>query len=73
MKKFGTHDGATQETKDLVAAIIKAIGGDVLYVNITDDSFRQKYNVPDFVKGTISAPKKGSTDSKSVADDETAF
>ena len=30
--------------------------GDIMFLNLMDDDFREKYNVPDFVRGTVSVP-----------------
>lgn len=54
--KFDYGPNADQATKDAVEAIKKAIGGDILYVNVFDEEFKEKYNVPDFVKGSVSMP-----------------
>jgi hypothetical protein len=54
--KFQASPNADEATKALVAKIITAIGGDILFVNIFDEEFRAKYDIKDFVKGTISAP-----------------
>lgn len=54
--KFGYGENATKETKDKVDAIVKALGTDILYVNLFDDDFKAQHNIPDFVKGGISVP-----------------
>lgn len=58
--------------------------GDVLYISMFDDEFRQQYNVPEFVKGRIEmpleqnekkeeAPKSKSAPKKSTPKDEVNF
>ncbi len=54
--KFSYADNAAQATKDMVEAIKTALGSDVLYINLFDSDFKEKYNVPDFVKGSVSVP-----------------
>jgi hypothetical protein len=57
--KFSTHDGAPPEVKKKVKAIIEALGTDVVYVNLFDAEFREKYDIPDFAKGRIVVKKDG--------------
>jgi hypothetical protein len=52
--KFEASPTANQETIDLVEKIKAAIGGDVMYINLFDNDFKMEYNVPDFVKGSVS-------------------
>jgi hypothetical protein len=63
--KFEASPKADQATKDLVARIVAALGGNILYVNMMDEEFRAKYNVPEFVKGKINAPIGGSANGDS--------
>jgi hypothetical protein len=57
--KLEASPKADAATKEKVARLIEANGGDVLFVNIHDEDFRVKYNVPDFVKGRIASPTEG--------------
>jgi hypothetical protein len=49
---------ADDETKKLVEDLKALIGGDVLFVNLFDDKFREEYEIPDFAKGKIALPSK---------------
>ena len=52
--KLDAGPKADKETKALIKKVVAALGSDVLFVNIFDDDFREKYNIPDFNKGSIS-------------------
>ncbi len=67
--KFSCHDGAPDEVKKKVKAIVAALGTDVVYVNLFDQEFREKYDIPDFAKGRIVVmkdPAKQDTKGKST-------
>jgi hypothetical protein len=76
--KFEASPNADAQTKKLVGDIIKALGGNVLYINIFDEAFKSKHNIKSFVKGSASAPPIGGKPTESKAsvsneDDEVAF
>jgi len=54
--KLEASPKADEATKDLVERLKAALGGDVIYVNVFDDAFKQKHKILDFVKGNISVP-----------------
>jgi hypothetical protein len=51
--KLEAKPNADAATKELVRKLAEAIGSDVLYVNMFDEDFRAKHNIPDFSKGRI--------------------
>lgn len=76
--KFECNPKADPAVKAMVEKIKEAIGGDILFVNLIDEKFRQEYQVPDFVKGRINAPAPtGVSKTKSgktlVTDEEIPF
>lgn len=66
--KLSAKPNADAPTKKLVADLIALLGGDVIYVNLFDNEFKAKYNIPDFSKGRISAPVKDGSAPASTTD-----
>lgn len=62
---------ADAATKELVEKL-KALVGDVLYVNMFSAEFKGQYNIPDFAKGRISIPAPGASQSTNT-DSEVDF
>jgi hypothetical protein len=54
--KFQCSPKASTAIKKLVKDVIAALGTDVLFVNLMDQDFKNKYEIPDFVKGRLSIP-----------------
>ncbi len=66
--KLGCKDDAPAEQKEMVERLIEAIGSDVIYVNIFDQEFKDKYDIQDFVKGSIAVELKPPTTPDPKAD-----
>ena len=64
--KLSTHDKSTKAEKALVKKLIAVLGTDVLFVNLFDADFKEKYDIPDFNKGNISVD----LDAKDVDSDD---
>lgn len=64
--KLSTHDKSTKAEKVLVKKLVALLGTDVLFVNLFDADFKEKYNIPDFSKGSISVD----LDAKDVDSDD---
>ena len=64
--KLGTGPKSSKEEKALVKKLISVLGTDVLFVNLFDEDFKEKFNVPEFVKGSLSVD----LDAKDVDSDD---
>lgn len=56
--KLEAKPNADERTKKLVADLIAVLGGDVIFVNLYDQEFKDKYKIRDFVKGRIEVEVK---------------
>lgn len=72
--KLSTHTKSTKEEKALVKKLIALLGTDVLFVNLFDSDFKDKYDIPEFNKGNITvdldAKDVDSEDEDESEDDE---
>lgn len=73
--KLEANPKGDEATKKLVKDLIAVLGGDVIYVNLHDLEFREKYKIPDFVKGRINVEVKpsGSNSKSTKPSDDVPF
>lgn len=65
--KFGPKRDKSKEVVGKNPFPLTINEGDVLFVNIFDEDFREQYNIPDFVKGTVQMPNEQTTAAPSKA------
>lgn len=61
--KLEASPKADKAVKLLVKKLIAALGTDIMFVNLVSDDARDKYEIPDFVKGRISVDMDAEDDS----------
>lgn len=61
---------APKEVKVLLKKLIALLGTSRLFINMFDDEFREKYNIPDFVKGSISVNMDADEDESDIDDED---
>lgn len=68
--KLEASPKADKEVKSLVKKLVALLGTDVLFVNLMDEDFKDKYDIPDFVKGRISVDMDADEAEDDDSDDE---
>lgn len=68
--ELGVSPKASKEEKALMKKVIALLGSNILFVNLFDNDFRDEYDIPDFVKGSISVNLDSDEDEDEDEDDE---
>lgn len=68
--ELGVSPKASKEQKSLMKKLIALLGSNILFVNLFDADFKDEYDIPDFVKGSISVNLDSNEDDEDEDDDE---
>lgn len=68
--ELGCGKNAPKDVKRLIKKLEELMGTNVLFVNLFDPDFKEEYDIPDFVKGSISINPDSDRDEDDEDDDE---